>query len=122
MTNDKIPDDKQAEMITFLKCRKEIAKKMLAWLFGSKPSGNQPPKKPPDLSFSFSEAIASNGNSKQRQLPSQTPAKNQTKLDGSQCFKPAGQSKWIWYEERESTSKDNISVIDTATSTITWWV
>ncbi len=51
--NNKIPDNTQAALLTFLtKCRKEIAKKK-DWLLGSRPSSIRPPKKPP-TSHSYS--------------------------------------------------------------------
>jgi hypothetical protein len=54
VTNNNIPDKKQAEFITFLsKCSKEIAKKKSSWLLGLELRGVRPPKKPPDLPFFF---------------------------------------------------------------------
>jgi hypothetical protein len=74
MTNNNIPDNKQAEFLTFLsKCRKEIDKKKSAWLLGLELSGFWPPKKPPDLPFLFNM-------NKKPPNPSMEAANNQVEL------------------------------------------
>ncbi len=64
ITKDKIPADKKAHMLTFMKKCREAAKKSI-WLIRSESSGIWPPKKPPDkclplpLEFEFQPSSGS---------------------------------------------------------------